>query len=355
MKIGLIGLPNSGKTTTFNALTKSDINVTPYAGGRAEPNLAVVEVMDPRVTKLSEIYRPKKTVYAAIEVIDFVGLSEGSARDGLFSSASMGLIKNVDALALVVRNFHDPLSGAPGPLDDIRHITEELLLSDLMIIENRLERIEKGYRRGQKTDVIQREEKILRKILDHVNRDQPVSDLILDHEEEKMIRGFQFLTGKPSMVILNSGEAEFGGNEGLLDEIGKDHRVIEFAGQFEMELSRLEEDEAALFMEDMGIEASARDRLTRLAYEVLGYVSFFTVGSDEVRAWNIHGGQTALDAAAVIHTDLARGFIRAECFSFEDLIECGCEKNVRENGRFHLEGKNYVVGDGNILNIRFNV
>lgn len=355
MRIGLIGLPNSGKTTIFNALTGSEAEVTPYGGSRGEPNVAVVQVIDPRVTRLSEIYRPKKTAYAAVEFIDFRGVDEGSAGEGLFSASSMGLIKNADALALVVRNFQDPLAGDPSPMKDIGEINGELLLSDLMIAETRLERIERGYKRGQKTDALLREERVLRRILEHLNADQPIRTLALEEDSERMIRGFQFLTGKPALVILNSDERRFGDNRAVLEEIGKGQRAIEFAGQFEMELARLDEEEAALFMEDMGIAASARDRLTRLAYEILGYISFFTVGSDEVRAWTLHMGQSALEAAGSIHTDLARGFIRAECFSYNDLMEWGTEKAIRENGRFRLEGKNYVVEDGNILNIRFNV
>jgi ribosome-binding ATPase YchF (GTP1/OBG family) len=177
----------------------------------------------------------------------------------------------------------------------------------------------------------------------------------LSGEEEKAVRGFQFLTKKPLMVILNSEETNFGKNGSLLIEIEKTQRAIEFAGKFEMELSRLDDEEAALFMEDMGIPESAYRRLTNLAYEILGYISFFTVGSDEVRAWNVRRGDTALDAAAAIHSDLARGFIRAECFSYEACLQYGSEKSIREKGLFRLEGKEYRVQDGDILNIRFNV
>jgi ribosome-binding ATPase YchF (GTP1/OBG family) len=179
--------------------------------------------------------------------------------------------------------------------------------------------------------------------------------MTLSPDEERMVRGFQFLTKKPLMAILNSDEARYGKNEPMLAEISKTCRVIEFAGKFEMELSRLDEDEAGLFMEDMGIRESAYRRLTTLAYETLGYISFFTVGSDEVRAWNVRDGNTALDAAATIHSDLARGFIRAECFSYRDFLQCGSEKGVRETGLFRLEGKEYRVQDGDILSIRFNV
>lgn len=356
MKIGLIGLPNSGKTTVFNALTKADATVTVYTDCKAKPNLAVVDVIDDRVTSLSKMYNPKKTVHATIELTDFVGLSQGSVKDGLFSSTSLALMKNSDALALVVRNFPDAAGDPPAPLEDIATIKDELLISDMIVAENRLERIEKAYKRGKKTNILEMEEKTLRDIVAHVSNDGWIRDLDLDGDQEKIIRGFQFLTQKPFMIILNSDETLFGNNQDILQEIEKQNSVIEFAGKFEMELARLtDEDDVKLFMEDMGTQESARQRLTCLAYKTLGYISFFTVGSDEVRAWNIVHGNTAVKAAETIHTDLARGFIRAECFSCDDLMQCGSEKGVREDGHFHLEGKDYIVRDGDVMNIRFHV
>ncbi|RPJ22913.1 MAG: redox-regulated ATPase YchF, partial [Desulfobacteraceae bacterium] len=326
-----------------------------HSNGKAEPNISVVRVLDERVDRLSEISDPRKTVYATVEFVGFVGVAESAERKDTFSGAAMAMIKNMDALALVVRNFNDDLLGDPTPLEDVRKINDELTLSDLIVAENRLERIENGYKRGQRTDALVREEKTLRRILEHLNQNQPLRDLDLSVEEEKPIRGFQFLTKKPIMVILNSDETRFGKNGSLIAEIETTQRVIEFAGKFEMELSQLDEEEASLFMEDMGIPESAYRRLTSLAYEILGYISFFTVGSDEVRAWNVRRGDTALDAAAAIHSDLARGFIRAECFSYEACLEYGSEKSIREKGLFRLEGRDYRVQDGDILNIRFNV
>jgi GTP-binding protein YchF len=356
MKIGLIGLPNSGKSTVFNALTKAEASVTAYANCKAKPNLAVVDVMDDRVTRLSKIYNPQKTVYATIELTDFVGLSQGSAREGLFPSTSMTLMKNTDALALVARNFPDDSGAPPRPLQDVATIKDELVISDMIVAENRLERIEKAYKRGKKNNALQMEEKMLQTIVAHLSDDGWISDLDLDGDQEKMMRGFQFLTQKPFMIILNSEESLFGKNHEILADMNQKNRAMEFAGKFEMELSCLTDpDDVELFMSDMGIPESARQRLTRLAYETLGYVSFFTVGSDEVRAWNIVDHSTAVKAAETIHTDLARGFIRAECFSCDDLMHYGSEKAVRDEGRFHLEGKDYVVRDGDIMNIRFHV
>jgi GTP-binding protein YchF len=356
MRIGLLGLPNSGKTTIFNALTKQEAPVTDYTNVKAEPNLAVVEVADDRINYLSEMYRPKKTIYTTIEFIDFAGVTEGSAKEGLFCGSGMELIKNADALAIVVKNFPNESEPLPTPIDDMEKIIDELLISDLIIAENRLERIAHAYMRGKKTNALKIEEKVFRRIVDHVSENRVISELELDREQEKVVRGFQFFTKKPLMVILNSDEYSFGKNNDLLKRIEKKYQVIEFAGKFEMELSGLNDpEEENLFMADMGIQESARDRLTRMAHGLVGYISFFTVGSDEVRAWNIHEGDTALEAAGAIHSDLARGFIRAECFTYDDLVACGSEKAIREKGRFRLEGKNYQVQDGNILSIRFNV
>ncbi len=356
MNIGLIGLANSGKTTIFNALSRSQAQVTEYASSQSEPNRSVVEVTDTRVAVLSDMYKPKKTTYATIELIDFMGLTRGSAKEGLFSDSSMGLIKNTHALAIIVRYFHDKQMGSPTPITDISKIEEELLISDLIIAENRLERIEKAYRRGKRTNLLEIEEKALRRIVEHVNNNRPIRELEMEGEHERILRGFRFLTQKPAIIVLNSEESNFGKNKDLLEEIGKSRKPIEFAGKFEMELSRLnDQEDIDLFMTDMGIKESARDRLCRAAYELLGYMSFFTVGSDEVRAWSMRRGETAVAAAGSIHTDLARGFIRAECISYSDLIACGSERTAGAKGLLRLEGKNYHVQDGDILNIRYNV
>ena len=355
MKIGLMGLPQSGKTTVFNALTSAEAGVQAYGPEKAEPNQAVVDVMDERVTRLSQIYKRKKTIYATIEMIDFGEVTHDPAKGSALSDQSITLMKNTEALVLVVRNYRDDLMETPNPLADVDRVEGELLFSDLALCEGRLERIEKSYQRGKKTPQLQMEEKIVRRILEQLNHEKPVRKLPMSKDEQKIIRGFQLLTEKPMMVILNSDEANFGKNQGLLDEIGKEYNIIEFAGKFEMELSGLDEEERGLFMEDMGVTESARDRLIHMAYKTLEYISFFTVGSDEVRAWTLKRGETALDAAGTVHTDMARGFIRAECFSFDDLMECGSEKGIKEKGWLRLEGKGYVVQDGDVLKIRYNV
>lgn len=355
MKIGFIGLQKSGKTTLFNALTDSSAAVSAYAAGRVGPNLAAVKVGDERVTELSAIYRPKRVVYPTIDIVDLAGVSEGDARSDAFSGDMMKLVRTCDALAIVLRGFGSDLLGDPSPLVDLKKIEDELLIADLIVAEKRLEKIELGLKKGLATPALKAEEKIVRRVVDTLNAGRPVRELELDVDGETIIRGFQFLTKKQALAILNSHEALFGKNEAVLETIGEKYRAVEFAGEFEMELLRLDEESARAFMDDMGIRESARDRLTALAYDALGYISFFTVGDDEVRAWNVRRDATAVEAAAAIHSDLARGFIAAECFKYEDLVAWGSEKAVKDKGKFLLAGKDYSVKDGDILSIRFNI
>lgn len=351
MKIGLIGLSNSGKTTILNALAKTEAEVTAYANTNIEPNIAIVNVGDERIDTLSELYQPRKTTYATIEIMDYIGFSSENA-DGKYIQS----IKKSDALAHVIRNYEDDLLGEATPVKDMHDIDSELILSDLVMVENRLERIAANVKRGIKSNETVLEESVLKKIHEQLDNNKPIYNMALNKDEVRIISGFQFLTQKPYFIILNSGEEDFGSNSELIAELEKSHRVIEFAGKFEMELSKLEvQDEIDMFMEDIGIRISARNRLSVFAYEALGYISFFTVGEDEVRAWAIKRGDTAVDAAGAIHSDLARGFIRAECFSYHDLIEAGSEAALKKNGKYRLEGKDYIVKDGDILSIRFNV
>ncbi|MFP4302960.1 MAG: redox-regulated ATPase YchF [Spirochaetaceae bacterium] len=365
MNIGIIGLPKAGKSTIFNALTGQEAEVTEYASGNVEPNVAVVDVGDPRVEELAKRYQPKKTIYATIEFIDFVGGagsgSKGASGEGsgIFSGEGITLVRNSDALLVVLRNFSNPaldeVYGAVDPLRDLETVEAELILADQVIAERRLERIESDHKRGKKTPASQAEEKVMRRVVEQLDNGGMVRELELGAEEERAISGFRFLTAKPVLLILNSSDENYGANGELLEKLESHHPTIEFAGNLEMELAGMEPEEAAAFLEDVGISESARDRLTQFAYRMLGYISFFTVGEDEVRAWTIREGQNAQEAAGTIHTDLAKGFIRAECFNYEELIEAGSEKAVKQKGLFRLEGKEYRVKDGDILNIRFNV
>jgi GTP-binding protein YchF len=362
-----VGPPKSGKTTIFNALTRSSALVTEYASGKVEPNISVVEVHDERVARLREMYEPKRTIFATIDFMDFVGVAgsaagaapAGGAQADLWSGPALGLVKTADALAAVVRNFRndvlDSTLGEPDPVRDARAIAAELILADLVLVETRIQRIEADHGRGRKTPQSQAELAVLHALADALNGDTPLRDVSLNHEQRRAVSGFQFLSQKPLMVVLNSSEELYGRSQPAMEALEEEFTTVEFAGSFEMELARLDEDEAQLFMEDLGIERSARSRLTTLAYESLGLISFFTASEDEVRAWTIRSGETAVDAAGTVHSDLARGFIRAECFSYEDLMEAGSEKGVRQAGHFRLEGKDYPVKDGDILRIRFSV
>ena len=358
MKIGFIGLPKSGKTTLFNALTGSSAQVSAFSTGRVGPNLASVRVYDERVEKLAAIYKPQRQVYPAIDIVDLAGVNEGDGKADAFSGDLMKLARTVDALAIVLRNFKDSTSSSPAPLVDLKKIEQELLLADLIISEKRLEKVEASLKKGGGGNSVQSlraEHQVLKKIVDALNEGRPLRQLEFDDNQKALIRCFQFLTQKPAMVILNSDEASAGKNDSTLETIKQHYQVVEFAGQLEMELSQLDEESARAFMEDLGIKESAKDRLIALAYRVLGYISFFTVGEDEVKAWNIRRGATALEAAAAIHTDLARGFIAAECFHYDALMAAGSDKAVRSNGQFKLVGKDYMVRDGDILSIRFNL
>ncbi len=360
MNIGLIGLRKSGKTTIFNALTGRAEEVSEYVTQKMEPNMAVVDVLDSRVTELSAMYQPKKTVYANIEVVDFAGLSAGAAEHGVFSGEAMARVKTTDALAIVLRNFADPVVdetyGAPNPTADVESITTELILADQIVAERRLERIRSDLKRGKKTPTLAAEEKTIERVVARLNDGLPLAGIELTEDENRLISGFQFVSAKPVFVVLNSSEDRYGRSAEFIESLAGRHDVVEFAGKFEMELTNIDdEDERQVFMDDIGITESAISRLTTFAYEKLGYISFFTVGSDEVRAWTIRVGESALDAAGTIHSDLARGFIRAEVFSYEDVINLGSEKAVKEKGKFRLEGKSYVVHDGDILHVRFSV
>jgi hypothetical protein len=277
----------------------------------------------------------------------------------MFSGEGITVIRNADALLMVLRNFSAPalneVFGRPDPKRDLDTIEGELILADQVIAERRLERIQADNQRGKRTPASQAEEKVMRRVVEQLEEGGMVRDLDLNTEGRRLISGFRFLTARPVLVVLNSSEETYGGNNELLEELGTRHPTIEFAGNLEMELAGMEPEEAEAFLEDMGISESARDRLTRFAYRMLGYVSFFTVGEDEVRAWTIREGESAQEAAGTIHSDLAKGFIRAECFSYDDLIHAGSEQAVKRQGRFRLEGKTYRVKDGDVLSIRFNV
>lgn len=358
MKLALIGKPKSGKTTIFNALTNSELNTDKYAPPAKDANIGIVNVLDERITKLSELYKPKKTIYANIEFHDFPGIFSGEG--GKEENAFYADILSCEAFALVLKAFSDAelesLYRDEGPIKTLKSFEEEMIVYDMILCEKRLEKIHLGFKRGVKTPEVLLEEKTVSRIMEHLQENRPIRSIDLESDELKAIRGLQFFSQKPLLVLLNTGESEYSQMDGLVKELKQEGYLAEkIAGKFEAELSALDEEEAELFMQDMGIEASIKDRISLLSYQLMGLISFFTVGQDEVRAWTITKGTNAVNAAGKIHSDLARGFIRAECFSYEQIMQYGSEKHLREKGLFRLEGKEYIVQDGDILSIRFNV
>jgi len=358
MKLAIIGLPKTGKTTIFNALTRTEHGTDKYAPPATEANIGVVTVSDDRITRLSELYKPKKTIYATIEYHDYPGIFAKEAERT--ENAMLSEIKSADAFALVLRGFDDEeldgLFELGSPEKQFQHIEEEMILSDMIVAEKRLEKIELGYKRGMRTSAILAEEKALREIIDQLQANKPLRDLQLHPDEEKAVRGFQFFSSKPMLILINTSEDSLSAWENTLKLFAdKGYKANVIAGKFEEELSKLDSEEAEMFMTDMGLTESIRDRLTHWSYQLMGNVSFFTVGADEVRAWTVESGANAVIAAGKIHSDLARGFIRAECFKYDDIISHGSEKVLKEKGLFRLEGKEYIVKDGDILSIRFNV
>ena len=353
IKIGLVGLPKSGKTTIFNAVTGSEAETSDYYSGATKPNLATVEVVDDRIDYLAEIYNPHKKIFATIEYMDFIGIHHDEIKKEIFSGELLSIIRMVNALGMVIRGFDVP--GSPAqPEQDIETLETEFLFSDLAICEKKVETLSKQYTKGGKNPDTEKELNLFQKCYDCLSENKMLKELEFTAYEEKILRGFQFLTLKSIFIILNVDEDNFGKNQQLKDKFASKYKIVEITGKFEMELQQLEEAEALEFMEEYNIKESAVNKLTRISYDTLGLISFFTIGSDEVRAWTLKKGETALDAAAEVHTDLARGFIRAERFTYDDFIECGSEKALKASGKFHLEGKEYVVQDGDIICIRHN-
>ncbi len=358
MQIGIIGLPNSSKTTVFNALTRGNAETTPVPASTAEMHSATVAVPDPRVKILSDMFRPRKTIYAQVQYNDIAGLAPSEGQAGLIPSQLLNAIGQNDALLHVVRAFADDtvphMEGSVDPLRDLEALDTELLLSDLIVVEARLERMQKDLqgRDPAKREAAVKEHKLLLRLQEALEAGVPLRDVEMDAEEEKSLRGFNFLTLKPVLVVFNIGD------DGEMPQLTYEHRktaVIGLRGRLEMEIAQMDEEAAAEFLQEYGIEEPTLNRLIRLSYGLLGLQSFFTVGEDEVRAWTVKQGATAVEAAGAIHSDLARGFIRAEVVAYEDLIAAGSLVAAKEKGALRLQGKDYIVKDGDILNIRFNV
>lgn len=351
MKLGIIGLESSGKTTVFNALTGSRKQVGSF--GRGEAHIAMVKVPDRRIDWLSSLYNPKKTVYTDIEFVDIPGNINDSADPKIVASA-----REVEALVFVIRSFENeevlhPLDSL-DPERDVRSIMTGLIIADLEIAEKRLERLEKTVKKGAASEDEKLEHQALAKVIETLEAEQPASKADLSDREEKAVRSFQFLTLKPFFTLLNVSDDSLE-NPATKKLTASLPECMAMCANIEMEIGQLDESDRRLFLEDAGITEPSLNKFIRKAYETLGLISFFTVGEDEVRAWTIPEGTSAVEAAGKIHTDLQRGFIRAEVFSFGDLKTHGSEKELKKMGLFRLEGKGYIVKDGDILSIKFNV
>jgi ribosome-binding ATPase len=357
MKLGLIGFPASGKTTVFNAITGSSQPVGTYLG-LPSIHTGQVHMADTRLEWLRDIYKPKKYTPAQYDCLDITGLVTGTATRQEIDAKVLNEVKQCDALVFVLRAFVSAdvphPKGKIDPDSDYDDAALEMLFADIAVIDNRVERLEKQLtrfnREEDKTELV-----LMKRIKAHVDAEKPMREMELNKEELKAIRGFQLLTLKPWMKIYDVGESMLAGALPNPEWNNPDKRSLAFCGKLEMEIAQMAPADREVFLKELGISEPVSARLARMAYHMLGLRSFFTVGSDEVRAWTISEGDTALTAAGTIHTDLARGFIRAETVSYDDLRKYGDMKAVKAAGKFRLEGKEYVVKDGDILNIRFNV
>ncbi|NQS75367.1 MAG: redox-regulated ATPase YchF [Peptococcaceae bacterium] len=362
LNCGLIGLPMVGKTTIFNLLTGADAETSNYLTGKTETNSRVAVVADPRVDFLSDLYKPRKTIHATILFSDVPGLVQGSSLGEGVGNQFLNSIRNVDLLVHIVRAFTNDqvphVDGAVNPLGDIETINTELLLADMEVVEKRIERIKSG-KKIKKEHVF--ELVVLEKCLEALENEKSIAQLELDEEEKMVLKNFGFLTEKPILLVINMDEQQYktrsypGQEQVVAYAAQRNLPCLEICGRIEMEISQLPPEDRELFMADLDINESGIDRLARAAYDYLGLISFLTVGADEVKAWTIHRDTNARSAAGKIHSDIERGFIRAEVVQYQDLKGLGSMVKVKEKGLSRLEGKDYLVQDGDIINFRFNV
>lgn len=359
MKVAIIGLSNSGKTTVFNALTAQNIETTIYPTVTGEPHRGTVKVPDPRLDRISTLFKPKKTTHATIEYIDYIGLTKGDLKQ---NKKVFDLIKDSDALLQVVRLFRDDKVSHPlGTIDasrDIETVELELILGDLEFVEKRLERMDEGLRRGKKPD--ESEKKLLFKCRDMLMKELPMRNAVYTDEDMRAMRPLQFLSLIPEIVVLNYAEQDIASeiSNTVIASLKPRYPslpILPLSGNIEMEIAQLSPADKNLFLDDLGLHEPAAHTLIRACFELLGLISFFTYAGDEVRAWTIKKGSPAQKAAGKVHSDIERGFIRAEVVSYDDLCVAGDLHTARGKGLVRLEGKTYEVKDGDIINFRFNV
>jgi GTP-binding protein YchF len=358
LRAGLIGFPSSGKTALFQLLTSA--REAPRSAGKAEANVGVSRVPDERLDRLTTLFKPRKHVPATVEFADIAGV--GGVKTGASALLDVAPFRNADALLHVVRMFRDPAvphpAGTIDPARDVRTMEDEVILADLGVVERRLERLERDLKKTATAD-LRKEQEILLRCRTALEEGRALRSLELAVEDAKRLRGFQFLSAKPLLIVLNLDEADLSqadqavqlaGVESFLS--GAATRAVPICAKIELEIAQLDPADAAAFMADLGLRESGLDRVIRASYDLLGYISFFTVGEDENRAWSIPRGTSAVVAAGEIHSDISRGFIRAEVVRYEHLLARGTLAACREHGELRLEGKEYVVQDGDVINFR---